>query len=792
MLKPACITVLSLSLWAVAQAAPPPVPVLLSPVDGANFQPTNNLVLSWHRSTGATSYQLQVSKHQNFDTMVIDQSGITDSTRLIGSLVNGVQYFWKVRATNASGSSLYATPRGFTTIPNAPGPTTLSSPKDSALDAALKPEFQWRKVTAASSYHLQIATTSDFKDPVLVDDSVLNDTTFTPGDNLAFGTKYYWRVRTKNVAGVSAYTTQRSLTTIPAPPAAPVQASPADNAGGLKLPVTLRWHKSDRAAEYRVQVSTKKDFSSNIVADDTGNDTLYQVPSAKLAYSTTYYWRVRAQNAGGNSAYADTLAFSTLDTPPIPGMVSPDDQAQNVPVQARFVWHKTDRTRGYRIQISTQKDFTPLFKEDTTSADIDTVKVIGGLDNKVTYYWHVESINTAGTRGYAATPRSFTTVVLTAPAAPQLTAPNDGAAGVSAQPVLKWHPADRARTYHVEVSLTTTFASHVFEDTNVSDTIRATTALSPSTLYYWRVTAKNAAGTNQSLIRSFTTAVDKASDPVLVSPKDSSTGQPLTLVLAWTHSLNAASYHLIVSTKNDFSTAVFEDSSLTDTSKQVGPLGHGVTYYWEVRAKNASGVSGYSDPRHFTTQVAVPGVPGPKYPLDNASDVSKDTVEFAWQSLEDATQYRLQVSSNPNFSSFVFNDTLSDTIRTVIAPMESNTIYYWHVQAANAGGKSKFSEIRSFRTKAVTGIANGSAFGRNFAVTAGGAGGMQVEFSLLEGAHARVSLINPVSGRTEILLDRGLQAGAYKVGTQSRRASGVYLVRLEAGSLRETRRIFIQ
>lgn len=791
MLKSAWISILSLVVWAAAQAAPPASPALNSPADAAVNQPVSNLVLSWIASAGAATYQVQVSKHQDFSAPTLDQGGITDVTKILTGLENGTQYFWHVRATNASGNSGYSNPRSFTTIPTAPVATTLSKPADAAVDVALKPVFNWKKVDGATSYHIQITDKADFTTTMTSEDSTLGDTVFTQGSDLAFSTVYRWRVRTKNAGGVSAYSTPRTFKTIPAKPAIPAPATPGDNATNLTLPVTLRWHKSDRAANYRVQVSTKKDFSSNIVVNNLGNDTVYAIQDLKvLAYSTTYYWRVRAENAGGNSDYSAFFTFKTLEPAEIPALISPADKATDLDVTTAFMWHKTDHTKYYKIQVSAVQDFKTLFKEDSTSNSIDTVKIVSGLANKTTYYWRVESINSAGTKSWG-TIRSFTTIELKAPSQPKLSTPADGATGISNEPVLKWHAADRAAGYHVEVSLTSTFATHVFEADNVTDTAKAATGLASSTIYFWRVTAKNAAGTNPSEIRSFTTAVDAASEPVPLSPKDSALAQPKTEKIVWSHSTNAASYHLLVSKKNDFSTVVFEDSTLTDTVKSVGSLENGVTYFWKVRAKNASGVSDYSDARRFTVVVAVPGETELYFPADTAKDVSKDTIEFSWHSIPEASAYRLQVSTNPNFSSFLVNDSTIDSARTISAGLQPNTLYYWRVQALNAGGAGKFTDIRSFKTEAATGIVRNAGFGRGFSAIVEPTG-LRVDFTLATDARARVSLINPVNGRTEILLDRPMNAGAHQLGFAGRRAAGIYLLRLEAAGASETKKVFLQ
>ncbi|MFA6470171.1 MAG: PQQ-binding-like beta-propeller repeat protein [Bacteroidota bacterium] len=76
--------------------------------------------------------------------------------------------------------------------------------------------------------------------------------------------------------------------------------------------------------------------------------------------------------------------------------------------------------------------------------------------------------------------------------------------------------------------------------------------------------------------------------PVLHTPTDDSTYLPLTVTLRWYNAINALSYRLQVSTDSNFSTTVFDDSTLITTWQQIGPLDSGVTYYWHVRSQNST------------------------------------------------------------------------------------------------------------------------------------------------------------------------------------------------------------
>ena len=93
----------------------PAAPTLATPADGAAGVSTNP-ALSWNSVVGATSYTLQVSTASDFPTFVVNQSGITATSFPVTGLSSNTQYFWRVSATNAGGTSPFAT-RSFTTSP---------------------------------------------------------------------------------------------------------------------------------------------------------------------------------------------------------------------------------------------------------------------------------------------------------------------------------------------------------------------------------------------------------------------------------------------------------------------------------------------------------------------------------------------------------------------------------------------------------------------------------------------------------------------------------------------------
>ncbi len=108
----------------------------------------------------------------------------------------------------------------------------------------------------------------------------------------------------------------------------------------------------------------------------------------------------------------------------------------------------------------------------------------------------------------------------------------------------------------------------------------------------------------------------------------------------------------------------------------------------------------------FTTQGTAPPPPPPSAPpaptlvspANGATGISRTAAVLSWTASTGATNYRLQISTNSNFTALVFDDaTLTNTTIT-LSGLGSRVTYFWRVSASNAAGSSAFSASRQFRS----------------------------------------------------------------------------------------------
>ena len=197
-----------------------------------------------------------------------------------------------------------------------PSVPILNAPTNSSTVSNLTPRLEWNASTGAVSYGLQVSTSSSFTSQI-INQTGMNGTYFdVPSGKLGWNTTYYWRVNATNNNGTSIWSAYQSFKTPikPQPPTAPTLSSPATNSTVSNQTPRLGWNASTGAVSYGLQVSTSYSFTSQIINQTGINGTYFDVPSGKLSWNTTYYWRINATNNNGTSSWSAYRAFKTPAT----------------------------------------------------------------------------------------------------------------------------------------------------------------------------------------------------------------------------------------------------------------------------------------------------------------------------------------------------------------------------------------------------------------------------------------------------------------------------------------------
>ena len=576
----------------------------------------------------------------------------------------------------------------------APIAPALVAPANATSGVSTTPTLTWGTVAAATTYRVQVSTSSAFG-TMVVDDATLTAGSKAITTTLANNTTYYWRANATNTAGTGSWSTVFSFTTILAAPALTI---PANAATGIALAPALTWTTVSGAATYRVQVSTLSTFTTLVVDDSTLTTTTKAVTG--LANSTMYFWRVNAKNTAGTAAWSSIFNFTTIVTAPAaPTLGTPANTATGVGTLPTLSWGTVAGAATYRIQVSTGSAFPSTVLDDSTVTTGSRILTTALAANTV-YYWRVNAKNAGGTSAFSSI-FSFTTAI----AVPVLISPATASTGISVNPTLTWGTVVGATTYRVQVSAISTFATTFTDDSTLSAGTKALTGLVNSTIYYWRVNAKGSGGTSSwSPIWNFTTIIAVPLTPVLTAPVNASTGISITPSLSWGTVAGAATYRVQVSAISTFATIIADDSTLTVGTKALTGLVNNAMYFWRANAKNSSGTSAWSAPWNFTTIVAAPVSPVLIAPVNTSTGISL-TPTLTWGTVAGASTYRVQVSTISTFATTIVNDSTLTTGSRALTGLINNITYYWRVSAKGIGGTSAWSTLWSFKT-VTTGVIN--------------------------------------------------------------------------------------
>ena len=642
----------------------PSVPTLSSPSTGATGVATNT-ALTWSASTGATSYTVQISTVSTFASKV-EQSGITGTTFSPSGLLNNTVYYWRVSATSSGGTSNFSSSRSFTTILAAP---TLSSPSSGAAGISSSPTLSWNAVSGATSYRLQVSTSTDFLS-TFVDQSGLNGTTSTIS-GLSAGTKYFWRVSATNSGITSAYSAVSNFTSVVA---APNLTSPANNSTSIPINPSLTWNSVTGATGYTLQVSTSPSFSSFFFNQSGLTTTSYSINT--LANDSIYYWRVSATNGGVSGAFSSVFNFLTVKA--VPG--APANLVSTpTATGALLKWNLVSGATWYIVEVN-DPNFTLKWRDSSSSAS----STASGLQSATSYTWRVQAGNSAG--GGVWTSGSFRTPVAV-PSAPITLTPTPTATDAS----LSWSLVSTATSYIVEVYSDVNLTNRVWYD-SLTNPPSVASRLTSSSKYYWRVRAYNSGGPSGWTNSTFTTlsvyGVDSPTNPQVSDVTFNSAS------LSWNGPGQGAKFEIVLSPGNISFTNV-NSSPLTVSSLQSN-----TRYSWQIRSTKSKDSSAWVAGPVFTTLSApiTPTAPILVSPEDGATKTSTK-VTLVWKKSAGATEYQFQFSTKDNFPGGQTDSrTLSDT-SVALDGLSNNTTYYWQVGVSDGAKSTLWSATWSFTTQ---------------------------------------------------------------------------------------------
>ena len=430
-------------------AAVPAAPVVKLGNSAASGKP----VLTWNAVPGATSYKVYRAASKSGTYSLLGTVTTTSYTNT--GAKEGTTYYYKVKAANGADESAYS---------NVVSGKVVVTPKPAAPVVKIgnsatsgKPVLTWNAVSGATSYKVYRATSQNGTYSLL---GTVTTNSYTNTGAKA-GTTYYYRVKACNDAGLSPYSnivSGQAKSVMPKPSAPVVKIGNSASSGKPML----TWNAVSGATSYKVYRATSQSGTYSLLGTVTA--TSYTNTGAKAG--TTYYYKVKAVNSAGESAYSNIVSGRATVTTLTLGHSSTSGKPQ-------LTWKAVSGAASYKVYRATTKNGAYSVINTTKALTyINTGAALG-----TTYYYKVEVLNASGkSMGFSA--------IVEGKVAPVLAV---GYSSVSGKPQLTWKAVPGATEYQVYRS--TQQNSGYSKINTTTSTSYVNTGAKAGTTYYYRIVA---------------------------------------------------------------------------------------------------------------------------------------------------------------------------------------------------------------------------------------------------------------------------------------------------------------
>jgi|GEM_PF-2826409 len=309
----------------------------------------------------------------------------------VTGLADGTAYTFTVTATNAVGTGPASTPSTGVTTLNVPGAPGIGTATVGAAAGSATVTFTPPASNGGSAITSYLVTSTPGNFTATGPASPLTITGLAPS------TTYTFTVRAVNAVGTGTASAVSNAVTIPlVAPAAPTGLTAVSSALSKNPPtVSLSWtNNSPNQATFAIQRATDSAFTRG-VANFTVALNITSLTDTTVAPLTSYFYRVRAVNAAGNSAWSNTAAVTTV------GQLA---AVPSAPTLAVLSIARTSITLGWTPQSNNQTAYTlqrqgpsGAWVTIATVASTVTARVDSGLTPNTTYSYRIAAINANGT-----------------------------------------------------------------------------------------------------------------------------------------------------------------------------------------------------------------------------------------------------------------------------------------------------------------------------------------------------------------------------------------------------------
>jgi subtilisin-like proprotein convertase family protein/transcriptional regulator CtsR len=595
------------------------------------------IALRWRDNSSAeTGFKLERRKgtgsYAQIATPATNATSYTDETGLVANTA----YTYRLRAVLAGGHSGYSNEATATTLaatPTAPSALTATAVSRSAIhlqwrdNSTTETGFKLERRKEAGSY-AQIATPA------------ANATTYSDTTGLVANTEYTYRVRASSAGGDSAFSNEASATTLPTPPTAP---SALKAVAQSQTQIHLQW-RDNSTNESSFKLERRKGAGSYAqIATPAANATTYNDATGLVANSE-YTYRVRASNTGGDSAYSNEAAATTLPNPPTAPSALTATAVSQTAIALRWRDNSTTET-GFKLER--RKGVGSYAQIATPAVNATTYSDTTGLVVNTTYSYRVRAFNTGGNSAYSN--EGTATTLPTLPAAPStLTAVAQSPAQIN----LRWRDnstnesgfkLERRKGVGSYVQIAALIAGAI--------TYSDATGLVANSAYTYRVRAFNAGG--NSAYSNEATATTLPTPPAAPSSLTAALASDVAIDLQWRDNSNNESGFKLERKVGNGAFGLLTVAAANAIRFRDGGLAPNTLYTYRVRAFNAGGESATSNEAGATTPRKLGGILVVTPTSINFKKVKVKKTKLATVTLRNAsTTERLRVTVTPPAAPF--------------------------------------------------------------------------------------------------------------------------------------------
>jgi len=628
----------------------------------------------------------------------------TAVTALPADLLPGTTYHFRVAAQNSSGIS-YGADMTFQTFSP---PAAVTGPADPVTTSTATLTGLVTAFNSSTTVTFQYGTTTAYGTTVTAAQSPVTGNTPVPVSmaiaGLAADTAYHFRVVATNSLGTTYGQDMTFLTTVGAPAAVTLPASPTVT--GAVLYGTVNAHNLSTTVTFEYGTTLAYGSTVSAVPSPVGGsaDTPVSAVISGLSFNTTYHFRVVAVNSGGTT-YGDDLTFTTTLNPSATTLPATDVGGSYATLNGL--------ANGNNGIWSVAFDYGPTAAYGSTATAVPSIVSgntgtpvsadISGLLPETTYHYRLRVFS--GALNYYGADMTFTTGTLPS----VLTLAASGVGGSSATFNGLVNPKNMSTTVFFEFGETIAYDRVVTADQSPvagnTDTpvSAALTNLVPNSTYHYRVVAQSGNGIAYGADISFTTLADPPAATTLPASGVTDTTAGLNGTVEPNNASTTVWYEYGLTaaygSTQPAAQSPLAGSGIQTVSATIGGLTTGVTYHYRVVAQNSGGTT-YGADRTFITGVDPPTATTMAATDTNPSgatlhglvNAGGGTATIYFELGLDTTYGRI-IAAIPGAASGTANTSVS----VVVNDLLFNNWYHYRVVAVNEAGTA-YGQDMMFRS----------------------------------------------------------------------------------------------